>query len=284
MHIEYSPEIMTWEQYAKSEHEVPYVFELKKGDKELSYFGANHTSDPNDPMFAQIKSKFFEVKPDSVFVEGMEQLEDLKNNPEKWSAGVLYIKSLSDEDVIRKYGEPGLGLKLAIEAGIEFYSPEPKTSEEIKNLLEKGFTREEIFADYVYRQVYQYYRDRENIGMSIEEYLQSGIIETIKENTDWEDFDYSVENLERVGGEIWGDKGSIFESEYAHERTNPTPSDSSFKSRITLVSQESSYYRDIYMVKKIKEALTLHNKPFVIFGASHAYMQRPALEKMFAEM
>lgn len=281
VHMDYNPEIMTWDAYSKSKHETPYIFDLKKGNKELFYFGANHTSDPNDPMFARIKEKFAELQPDSVFVEGMEQLEVLKNDPEKWTAGVSYFKSLSEEDVIRKYGEPGFGLKLAIEAGVEFYSPEPKTSEEIKNLLEKGFTREEIFADYVYRQVYQYYRDRENIKMSIEEYLQSGIIETMKENTSWDDFDYSVENLEVIGQSIWGEKADIHKEDFSSERTNPNPGESELQTRITQVAQESSLYRDVYMVRKMKEALAVHNKPFVIFGASHAYMQRPALEKLF---
>jgi hypothetical protein len=279
---EYIPEIMTWEEYAAhNRHANPYVFELKKGGKELVYFGAMHSNDPSNPMFDQIRAKFAETRPDSMFVEGWAHLEEIKADPERYARGIEMMKNATYEEVIQKSGEAGLGLKLAVDAGIDFYSPEPKFSDEVAHILEQGFTKEEAFVEYVHRDLYQYYRNHEKIP--VEQYLESNIIKSFKDATNWEGFDYSIEHLEKIGKEIWGDKADIRVPDFSSERTNPVPEEEEFKTRVTEVAKASSKFRDVYMVKALKDALKTHNKPFVIFGSSHAYMQRPALKKLFAE-
>ncbi len=274
-------EIMSWDEYAKSEHDTPYIFRLNKGNKELIYFGSPHTNKIKDPIFSNIRELFDSTNPDCVFVEGMSQLEEIKADPTKYTTSIESVKNMLDDEIVLKYAEPGFGIKLAVEKGIDFYSPEPKFKDEIAHLLNSGITQEEIFVEYVYRQLYQYYRNNE--ASSVEEYLQ-GIITELAQATHWDNFEYTVENAESIGRDIWGDRADIHTSKYIVERTDPTPRENDFQTRITLAAQASSNFRDQYIVKKIQEGLERYDRLFVVFGASHAYMQRPALEKLFMDM
>lgn len=46
------------------------------------------------------------------------------------------------------------------------------------------------------------------------------------------------------------------------------------------VARATSQYRDAFMVSEIAKALETHKKIFVVFGASHAVMQEPALREL----
>ena len=131
---------MSFEEYAEMHHETPYVFEIESGDKKIVYFGAEHSRDPENSMFGEIEQKFRDANPQIVFVEGMTNLEDRKQED------IEKLKEKSREEVIKELGEPGFALKLAVEAGIEIESPEPKFDEEINYLVEHGFNRDKIFA------------------------------------------------------------------------------------------------------------------------------------------
>ena len=61
--------IMTYGEYTKLHHEVPYIFEIDKEDKKLTYFGSRHTHDPSDPMFGQIEERFKETLGTRVHIE-----------------------------------------------------------------------------------------------------------------------------------------------------------------------------------------------------------------------
>lgn len=272
---------MSWTIYAKSEHETPYIFRLNKRDKELIYFGSPHTNKIEDPIFSRTRELFDSTNPDCVFVEGMSQLEEIKADSMRYATSIESVKNMSEAEIVLKYAEPGFGIKLAIEKGIDFYSPEPAFKDQIAYLLEQGFTREEIFVEYVYRQLGQYYRNNE--PLSVEEYLQR-IMNEIQSSTHWDGFEYTIENAEMIGRGIWGERADMHKPDFSVERTDPSPKENGFQTRITLAAQASSDFRDQYIVGKIEEALMRYNRLFVIFGASHAYMQRSALEKMFTEM
>lgn len=56
-------QIMNFKEYAKVEHDNPYVFEVEFGDKKLVYFGSAHSQNPSDEMFLKIEEKFQETNP-----------------------------------------------------------------------------------------------------------------------------------------------------------------------------------------------------------------------------
>ena len=269
---------MSFEEYAKIEHETPYVYELKKGDKELAYFGAEHSNDISNPQFERLQKKFEEIKPDIVFVEGIDWLDERKDFAR------TRIEETSIEDLTTGLGEPGYALKLAVDAGADFSSPEPKYQNEITALIEKGFSKDEVFTFYIYRQIEQYYRSQIT-NKPIEEYLKE-YLDEIETKTKWEHFDYSLNHLEEVGRQVWGEKADIHNPEYAPQRITPTPGEygDDMQTVIMKVAQESNQFRNAYMIEKIKEALKTHKKLFVVYGASHGVMQEKAIRKIFDEI
>lgn len=267
------PQTMTFEEYAEKEHNPIYVFEIENKEKKITYFGVEHSNNSEKPMFEEIKEKFKESNPQVVFVEGM---HFSKNGKQEL---IKEIKKADPKIIIKEWGESGFVFKLATDAEVEVESPEPNFTEEIENLLSLGFSKDEIFAYYVYRQANSYQQMPEK--PSIEDYLGS-YIKRFQKDTCWEDFNYSLEHLKQIGKKIWGERSNI--KEYDVWRTNPVPYKDkkiALWNNVNRISQQSSYFRDKFMVQRIQEVMKNNDRLFIVFGSSHAFMQEPALRKMF---
>lgn len=265
---------MSFEEYARSEHEQPYIYEISQGEKKLVYFGAYHAYDPADPMLADIKKRFEELQPNVVVVEGMEKLAQLP--PEAMDR----VRLASWEDAARKGGEAGFALKLAVEAGIDVVSPEPDDRAEIADLEAHGYTKEQIFAFHIYRSVAQYWRQVPDL--SINEFL-GPYVEMFKESVDWQDFDFSLDHVEKIGKEIWGEAANLEDVDAANARIDPVPWPGTEERQTVInnVARRSSQFRDEQLVAAIRELAKKHERVLVVFGASHAYMQQPALRNLY---
>ena len=264
--------IMTAEEYAQMDHETPYVFDLKIGDKELHYFGSPHVSDPSSPVFTQIEAAFNKANPDIVFVEGVSIRGDKRKFNEK-------LKTETREEIIDEMGESGLTLKLGVEKGIDWESPEPTDEDLYNDLLAKGFSKDEIFAWDVFRILPQYNRQMKREGF--EKYV-SGFIDRFKRTTNWENFDYSYERAIKLGEQIFGEAVDIENEQRALDRIDSIPWDEK-KERQTIlnrIGEASSLFRDKKIVSDIAGALKTHKRVFVVYGASHAVMQEPALRRL----
>src|SRR5512135_1011253 len=55
--------IMTFKEYAKLHHPVPYILELKQGNGIAVYFGIKHTRDPKDPQLDKAHRLWRALKP-----------------------------------------------------------------------------------------------------------------------------------------------------------------------------------------------------------------------------
>jgi hypothetical protein len=265
--------IMTAEEYSQIEHETPYIFELKAGDKELHYFGSRHSRNPEDTLFLEIEQAFNESNPDVVFVEGISARGDVEKFNEK-------VKEASREEIIDHMGEPGFTLKLAVEKGVEWQSPEPSDKDLYNYLQEQGFSKEEIFAWDVFHILPQYNRQMDK--QSFNEYV-SRFIESFKRNTNWEGFDYSYEHAMQLGEQILGRKIDVENEPNATDYIDPIPWEEKRDNQTVLnrIGEASSLFRDRKIVSDLAEALKTHKKVFVVYGASHAAMQEPALKKLF---
>ena len=265
--------IMTAEEYSKIEHATPYIFELKTGDKELYYFGSSHTSDPNNPLFAEIEAAFNKVNPDIVFVEGMNVRVDKNKFNES-------IKSATREEAIDRMGESGFTLKLGIDKGIDWSSPEPTDEDLYNNLLAKGFSKDQIFAWDVFLILPQYHRQMNKRGFK--QYVQP-FLDRFKQATHWEGFDYSYERVMQLGEQIFGEAVDVENDPNALDRIDPIPWDEKKEKQTILnrIGEASSLLRDRKIVSEILNAFKTHKRVFVVYGSSHAAMQEPALKKAF---
>jgi hypothetical protein len=246
--------IMTAEEYSHIEHPTPYIFELQSGDRKLYYFGSPHLRDPENNLFEKIEAAFNETNPDIVFIEGANVRGDRDEFNER-------VKTATREEVIEFMGERGFALKLAVDKGVEWHSPEPTDKDLYEYLLAKGFSRDQIFAWDVFRILSQYNRLMKKEGFR--NYVQ-GFIDLFKQTTNWEGFDYSYERAIRLGEQILGRSIDV-------------------EKILNRISEQSSLFRDRKIVSDIADALKTHKRVFIVYGASHAVMQEPALRKLLEQ-
>lgn len=265
--------IMTMNEYASQHHETPYTFSLQSGDKELFYFGAPHVRDPKDSIFSEIKEAFDKADPDVIFIEGMNANIDRDIINEKG-------RSTTSEEAIEGAGEAGFALKLALEKGIDWNSPEPKGSDLYEHLLEEGFSKDEIFARAVLLVLPQY--NRQINKQDFKEYSRY-FIEQFKDETNWEGFNYSFERAIQIGESILGKPINLGDEEEASDYIDPTPWPEKKEKQTVLnrIGEKSSEFRDECIIKDIATALKKYKRLFVVYGASHAVMQEPALNELF---
>lgn len=265
--------IMTAEEYSHTRHETPYIFELSAGDdKALYYFGTPHRRDPQDPLFSEIEDAFNKANPDIVFVEGVSVRGDLDKFNER-------VKAATREEAIEHMGESGFTLKLGVEKGIEWRSPEPTDEDLYNNLLAKGFSKDQIFAWDVFHILPQYNRLMDKQGFK--QYV-AGFIERFKRSTNWDDFDYSYERAIQLGEQILGRSVDVENEPDALDLIDPIPWEEVKEKQTTLnrIGEASSLFRDRKIVSDIADAVKTHKRVFVVYGASHAAMQEPALRKL----
>ncbi len=272
-----SPEnfILTSEQYrdtlfAHSESERTYVFKIEKGEKVLVYFGSAHTNDSEDPIFDEIKAQFDLLKPDMVYIEGWRSVNDNKDKAR------AFFKDQSLED-LKTEGESHFALKLAIDAGIDFESPEPNFSEEINFLLEKGFSKKDIFYFYLYRDIDQYQRQNKNRNLDeCKKYLEP-YINRFRIDSGWESTEIDL-YVEEIFSEL------DIDSEEYNRQVDPIPWEGKTQTAINEISRNSSNFRDKYIFERIKEGLKTHNRLFVVYGSAHAVKQEAALRVLIEEL
>lgn len=266
--------IMSGEEYAEVEHATPYIFTLESGGVGLHYFGTPHMSDPGSPLFNEIEVVFQEANPDVVFVEGIQEPEDKPALNE-------HIKSVTRKEAIELGGESVFTLKLAVDRGIEWRCPEPTDSALYEHLLAKGFSRDEIFAWEAFHILPQYHRQmkREGFGGYVGPFLRR-----FERVTGWEGFDYSYERAIGIGERIFGEGVDVENDPDASDRIDPIPWEEKKEKQTVLnrISAASSAFRDRKIIEGIAEAKKTYKRIFIVYGASHAVMQEPALRKLFS--
>lgn len=265
--------ILTDEQYIKhpftKSERRSYTFVIVKGNKYLSYFGSDHTKKPGDPLFAEINQAFKEAKPQLVLVEGVEFINDRKEEIKDIS------KKMSLEDSIIQRGESGYVFKLAIDTNVDFESPEPSFNLEIQMLLDCGYSKKDIFTFYVYRSIYEYQREHEEKNTrSLKEYLLPHL-EKFRTSSGW-----SKEEIDSFVNELFSDID--LSSEKYKKESDPIPWEADKQVVTNNISRTSSSFRDRYMVERIAEALKKYDRVFIIYGSGHAVKQEPAIRALLA--
>jgi hypothetical protein len=248
-----------------------YSYKITSGNKVVEYFGAHHTTDPTDQQYVEIAEKFKTVNPEIVYVEGM---ENINNQKDAWRER---ISKISLEEAMAK-GENVYTLKLAVDAGTDFESPEPNRADEIKHLSDEGFSKSDIFKFYIYRSAYQYQlTTKERSSDEAKAYL-SRYIEEFRKNSRW-----SHEEINLLENSLWLELDVTNDSLYA-QQVDPIPWDGKPQTIINDVSRASSYFRDQYIFERIAEGLKTHERAFVVYGSAHAVRQELALRMLLQEM
>lgn len=270
----YKGKLLTIQEYAElpniREIANGYVFTLEKEGKKLVFMGTKHVNNPNNPLFTQIQDKFNELKPEIVFVEGKRFINTEKDKTRE------YYKDKTVEECIAE-GESTFSLKLAIDAGIDFESPEPSYRKEIKYLVESGYSQVDIHKYYTYRIIYQFQREFPNSTVTAcKEYIAK-YMQRFREASGW-DSEVLAELDESILAEI-----GIGDNRRYSSQSDPTPWDGVEYTATKQISAASGQYRDEYIFERILSSLDTYNNVLVVYGASHAIIQEPALRAYFEE-
>lgn len=252
---------MTYDEYKKTRHKIPYFFSIEKNNQYLFYFGAKHSFDPKHKQFRLLKNywkKFLnktKKKKAIVLVEGGER-----------------PVSKNEIQSIKEGGEGDFMTFLANQENIETVSPEPEEDYERSELLKK-FSREEIQYYYFARVVYQWNNllDKPDFEKYISAFLKSD-----EKSSNWRDFDFSLENMKEVHKKLFKKDFNQNDKEFFYSIINPTFS----AAVINLVSRESSTIRDNHIVKEIKKYWNKGKNIFIVYGSSHAVMQESVLREV----
>jgi len=155
---------------------------------------------------------------------------------------------------------------------LKLHFPEPTNKALYNYLLARGFSREQIFVWDFLRTLTQH-----NQHKYVELFL-----EKFKEVTNWEDFDYSLKHAMELCEQILGRPVDIENEPNVTDFTDPIPWEDkrNIQTVLNRISESSSVFRDRKIVSDIVEALKTHKRIFIVYGASHAVMQEPALRKL----
>jgi hypothetical protein len=251
MEPQQEPRLITFEEYVKCSHEVPYVIQIAQGEGMLLYFGARHSFNFSDPQISQIVELWEKFKPTLSFNEG--------GDPPTLKA---------QEEAVRRFGEPGLVRFLAARDSVPVKSLEPALTDQVA-LLRKHYNAEQVKAFYVLRQIPQFRAQQRDD--SIEDYLESllggfsdpALDGVIRSRAEFE------KTLARVLPQLsdW--------REVPQEWFDPArPEKLAYTNDI---SRSLSEFRDRHMIDLLVGAVRRGERAFAVVGASHVVMQEPAL-------
>ncbi|HJV33403.1 MAG TPA: hypothetical protein VJ694_05240 [Patescibacteria group bacterium] len=287
--------IMTFKEYAETEHPTPYVFELGEGGRELEYYGSRHVTDPEDPLFDDVRRKFgaflerHEPEECVVFIEG----------------GLHPAGAFGSDEEAAKMGEPAFTQRLAERAGVKVASPEPGEDLQTEAMRAEGFGDDEIAAYWIIKQM-KYAHDIEGRVPTARDLGRWFLSAREWTGADWvpgaPDKKELRERLAAGDDEVWKrvedigaaaearlkdvfktSAGKEFDLSMAEAYSDPADL-SGMKSRFNRIAAISSEVRDREIVRAVGEAVAAGKSAFVVYGASHAVMQEPAFKKLFSSL
>lgn len=254
--------LMSFEEYSSHHHEVPYFYLIKCAQQSLYYFGVKHTRDPHHPQFNLLLEKWQDFLFETalakriVFIEGR--------------ASTDQITTL--EESINNRGETGAAIFLSNQEHIPFYRPEPETKYEVEELL-KEFSREDIFYFYVSRAVGSSLRVSSSkdhtkiLDLKIKQY---------QNELQWSDFDFSRGNFEKIHQKIFNKKINFDDKDFFIKISNPKLSET----KINIITKKASTIRNNFILNQIEKYWLEGYSIFIVYGASHAVMQEPAIRSL----
>jgi len=247
-------QIMSYQEYAKIDHDVPYVYRLTKGNQVLFYFGANHSCDPNNeqyPLLEKLWDEFLQLTKGQdavVLIEGT-----LRN-----------VQITKQEAITKGGGEGGLVTFLAHQAGIRRFCPEPD-EQELNTELQKAFSADEISYRMFAQRCLQFNRYKAvDSDLDFERFYQGYSTR----------FDFSeLSHMKSIHDKLFETPFDPNDEQFFYNTTNPVDD----KTIINKVCRQASILRDQCIVDHIQQLIAQGKNIFIVYGSSHAVMQEQAI-------
>jgi len=242
-------QVMTSEEYDKviQTHPRPYIVTIDLPQSgALLLYGSQHTRDPGDPQFGDMKQRWDAFRPDVALVEGR--------------LGFLIPGFM---DPVEQFGESGAVYGWARKAGIDAYTWEPKRAQEV-TMLVKEFPRERVALYYSLRPYFGDVRFGKpgNPDERIESYIAS--------RTDYPE----LKGLLHTAADV----DALWRKDFADlPDWRDTDDKNGFPGYLRDISQRVNRLRDEHVARSAINLVRKGHRVFVVAGASHAVMLEPAL-------
>lgn len=254
--------LLSFKEYTRIKHRVPYFYVIKKGEQFLYYFGADHSFDPTHPQFKLLEKQW------RNFIKKTKKQSCIL----LIEIGVKKFNVENPKDAILKYGEPGLAAYLAKKDKINFKCPEPSIKQKTKELI-NSYKLDEVIYFYFIGILAQWYKLKSR--PEFKKYA-TFILRQLKQELSWLNFDFSLTNLEKIHQNIFKEELNQNYERTIREAASPVE----YNSTINEISRRNSMFRNRYIVKEIKKLWSKKKNIFIVYGASHAVIQRKELEKL----
>lgn len=257
--------LMTNEEYKNAgKHPIPYTYSISKHNQHLYYFGANHSRDPQDKQFEELR-KFWEEflhktsgENRAVLIEG----------------GIRETRE-SEALAIHRDSEAGFISYLAREREIPIFSPEPTDEVEQETLLKK-YSREELACYYFLQYAYQWSTYPEGKRPDLAQYVTALLLKYLKGEL-WNTFDMSLDRMKGVYLSIFKKEFDIDDTDFLHKTISPTQHLSVTNS---IARSRGEEVREPYILKEIEKSWNESKSLFIIYGASHAVIHEKAIRSL----
>lgn len=257
--------LIAFKEYSALKHKQPYFYSIESSGQVLYYFGAEHKKDPRHPQFELLQEKWKEFLQKTFGGKSIVVFE----------GSVNINKETTLDEAIQKYGESGAIVFMGEKAHIVSTRPEPTIKDEADRLL-REFSRDEIFYFYIVRGVVSWQRSL--VRKEFDEFVRQNI-KRYKEALEWSDFDFSFETVKKVHQQIFGKKFDLDDRDFISKIPNPTYDES----RINEIARMSSTIRNMAILDCIESYWQKGYSIFVVYGASHAVMQEPAIKSLMSQ-
>ncbi len=237
----------------------PDFFHIEQDNQYLFYFGSHHSQDVNDEQFHVLKQYW------SKFLREVDSGKRIV-----LVGGQKVVPHQDEKEAITEDGERGLITFLAAQHNIETFCPEPDISIERKELL-KRFSKEEIEYYYFARAVDRWNRFHTDVDF---ETFINPYLERDKRVSDWDDFEFSLDHMQLVHQQLFGNKFNPRDTKFFSSIVNPTLS----KTVVNKVAQASTEVRDKHIVREVEQLWREGYSIFIVYGKGHVPAHKLILE------
>lgn len=250
----YHHEIMSYDEYATLRYGlVEYVFSDQSST--IFYFGANHSCQPDNEQYPLLRKLWFEFLERTgglncvVLIEG-----SLRGSYQN-----------EDDAIMHGGGEGGLITYLAGKAKINVMCPEPNSLYMGTELL-KHFSSDELN-----------YRRFGHIGQQYHRYKKNNPDLKFEQFYDSYHPDISFNSIQEIHLRLFNTQLDVEDEKWFYDISNPVI----IKSKMNLLARQASRIRDEAIVDFIAQLKKQGKNIFIVYGQTHAVMQKKAIENLF---
>lgn len=254
--------------YSNVQHSIPYVYTLNHKQRSILYCGMSHQFRKNNEI-KFVESMFEIYNPELVFVEGIPWL----NNNIKLIENYVNVEKCK----LYEYGENILFAVLSYKMGKKVISPEPLLINEMFFVCKSGFSILDFLTFFILKLARQWMIENKTSEQSFIKKCDAYLLSQLK--------DLYLPYQECIKKRINLILNSRKESTIG-KIIDPVPRIYNFRifdEKYNKISRFSNVYRDMYMIDTIKKYSKKYSKIMIVYGATHAYVQKNIIKSCLAE-